>query len=196
MDHREPTTRRDVDEIENANPNREEPNICAICRNEPPINGVSLDCYHVFCYLCIKGVAETTGCCPLCRREIALDFDYQDHCIVGVARIPRSHQGYYWFYEGFRGWWLFDAETNNAIEDAYNQGTTHLERFIAGHIYQIDLESMVQKRRDGDGRTRKIRRDKLDLDNILGMGGIRGKDFEEYLEMMKTNDQLEQRSTF
>lgn len=169
--------------------NTEEPLICAVCRNEPPVNGVGLDCRHIFCYLCLKGVAETSGCCPLCRREIPMDFDFKEHTLLGIARIPFSSTGYYWFYEGFRGWWLFDPDSNSAIEEAHTSGQKTLERLIAGHYYVIDLEKMEQHRRDG-GRNRKICRETLELDNILGLAGIRGADFQEILSMMRSMNQF------
>lgn len=165
------------------------PNICSIC-HYPPINAVQLNCGHIFCYLCIKSASQTTGTCALCRREIGIEFNYQDHEILSAARIPSSSNGYYWFYEGFRGWWLYDAETNDIIEEAYKRfregGPSRLERFIAGSVYVIDMLNMTQQRQDGEGRSRKVCRETLELENILGMAGLKGRDFAEILNLMRS----------
>lgn len=164
------------------------PSMCSICHNEPT-NAVQLNCGHIFCYLCIKSASETTGMCALCRCEIGIEFNSQEHDILGAARVPSSFKGYYWFYEGYKGWWLYDAETNNEIERAYERlpsgGPPILERFIAGSIYNIDVENMTQQRKDDDGRKRRICRETLELENILGMAGLQGRDFTELLDIMK-----------
>lgn len=165
--------------------------MCSICHSEPPVNAVKLDCGHIFCFLCIKSASETTGTCALCRSEIGIEFNFQYHNILGVARVPSSQNGYYWFYEGFRGWWLYDAETNRDIEEAFGKGQQTLERFIAGYMYIIDLENKTQQRKEGDGRSRKICRSELDQVNILGMSGIRDPDFNEILDMMKSAENIE-----
>jgi len=159
---------------------------CSICYNQPPINAIKLDCGHIFCYLCIKSASETTGTCALCRVEIGVEFNFQEHPIVGVAQVPYSANGHYWFYEGYKGWWLYDAETNREIEEAYQRQQQEIEKFIAGYIYVIDIRNLIQRRKGGDGRSRKICRATLDLENINGMAGLRGHDFEELLGIMRS----------
>lgn len=166
--------------------NDETPPMCSICHSEPPVNAIQLNCGHIFCYLCIKSASETTGACALCRSEIGIEFNYQEHSILGTVRLPTSNNGFYWFYEGFRGWWLYDADTNRDLENALQRGESVLSVFIAGYHYEINLQMMTQRRKDGEGRVRKITRAKLDLDNIIGMAGLKGEDFRELFEMMKT----------
>lgn len=167
--------------------------MCSICHSDPPVNGVQLRCGHIFCFLCIKSASETTGVCAMCRAEIGNEFNFQEHQILGTIKLPSSSDGYYWFYEGFRGWWLYDADTNRELEQAYRQGRTTIEKFIAGGTYIIDLIHMAQKRRDDDhGRARKICRATLNLENILGMAGLKGQDFREALDMMKDADRQNQ----
>lgn len=169
------------------------PPICSICRNEPT-NAVQLNCGHIFCFLCIKSASETTGKCALCRYEIGIEFNFQEHDILGAARVPSSSDGYYWFYEGFRGWWLYDAETNNVIEETYKRfqsgGSPILERFIAGSVYIIDVLNMTQQKKDGEGRSRRVCRQTLELENILGIAGLKGRDFTELLDIMKSADKI------
>lgn len=165
----------------------EDPVMCSICHNEPPVNAIQLNCGHIFCFLCIKSVAEIAGCCALCRAEIGLEFNFQEHQILGLAQVPSpDEQDSYWFYEGFRGWWLYDADTTREINKARARGESQLERFISGNMYVIDLAEMQQFRKDGEGRSRSICHATLDLDNILGMAGLKGQDFDEILTMMKT----------
>lgn len=159
--------------------------LCSICHNDPPVNGVRLKCGHVFCYLCIKSASELTGVCALCRTEIGLEFNFQEHSILGTVKVPSSLNGYYWFYEGYRGWWMYDADTNRDLESAYQRGEPKLETFIAGGVYVIDIVNKVQRRKDEDGRPRNICRATLELENILGMAGLKGQDFRETLDMMR-----------
>lgn len=175
---------RDHNEDSRAQP--QVPTMCSICHSEPPVNAIQLNCGHIFCFLCIKSVSEAIGVCALCRAEIGIEFNFREHPILGVARVPTSINGHYWYYEGYRGWWLYDADTNRHIEDAYQRGESTLERFIAGSTYIIDVVNLVQQRKDQDGRPRKICRATLELENILGMAGLKGRDFSEMLEMMKS----------
>jgi len=46
---------------------------CAVCL-QPCIHPVRLPCSHMFCYLCMKGVAGHSRRCALCRAEIPQDF--------------------------------------------------------------------------------------------------------------------------
>lgn len=162
---------------------------CSICLNDPPVNGVQLKCGHIFCYLCIKNTSEITGVCALCRAEIGFGFNFKKHQrILGVVKFPSSPNGFYWFYEGYRGWWLFDAEPNNTIESAHQRGETNIDLYLTGSggIYEIDLINMTQRRKHEEGaRQRKICRSTLMLDNILGLAGLKGGDFIEALETMR-----------
>lgn len=168
---------------------RENPiTICSVCHSEPPVNAVRTDCGHIFCYMCIKSASETAGCCPLCRAEISIEFNFQRHQVLGAVRIPRSSTGYYWFYEGYQGWWLYDAETNQCLEEAYCRGDRRVERFVAGFVYVIDMNNFTQKQRDGSGRSRKVRRDTIKLGNILGVAGLMGSEISEALAWMSEAD--------
>lgn len=162
------------------------PQICSVCHNEPPTNPIKLNCGHIFCFLCVKSVFETTGICALCRAAINVDFDRQEHHVLGTIQVPSSRSGYFWFYEGYRGWWLYDPDTNRDIELAHEQNEPRIEKLIAGHVYVIDLQAMKQFRKHGDeNRSRKICRATLGLENIIGMGGLRGREFERMLDMMR-----------
>lgn len=108
--------------------------------------------------------------------------------MLGAVRVPRSNTGFYWFYEGYQGWWLYDADTNRFLEDAYNRGERRAERFIAGFVYTIDMDNLTQRQRDGTGRSRKVRRDTIKLENILGIAGLMGAEISDALDYMRGNE--------
>lgn len=165
------------------------PNICSICRSEPT-NAVRLDCGHIFCYLCIKSAAETTGVCALCRRDIPIKFNFKQHEILSPTRVPSAKDGFYWLYEGSRGWWLYDADTAHELEKAHEEGSTTINRLTAGHMYKMNLQSMTQQRESGAGGARKMRRAKLSsVTNVLGMGGLRSDEMNVILDLLKSTEE-------
>ena len=46
---------------------------CAVCLQKC-VHPVQLDCQHIFCFLCVKGVAIQSKRCPMCRTEIPADY--------------------------------------------------------------------------------------------------------------------------
>lgn len=177
-------------------PIREEPvevkaetkeDICSVCWCEPPVNAVRLECNHIFCFLCIKSVALATGRCALCRSEINADFEHGHLDVEGEAKLPSpSDDGYFWFYEGKTGWWLYDAETNRELEQAYENEDKLIEKLIAGQVYVISLRKLKQYQKSDRSRTRKICRDTLELENILGIAGLRDRKLLEQLRRQHT----------
>ena len=99
--------------------------------------------------------------------------------------MPLSSSGHYWFYEGFCGWWLYDADTNYDLEKASEQNEAQVEKLLAGHVYVLNLIEMTQYRKYDESRKRKICRATLELNNILGIAGLRSRNIDDYLEMMK-----------
>ena len=45
---------------------------CPICLGNITLP-IALECGHVFCMVCVKGIANTTKNCAICRRDIARD---------------------------------------------------------------------------------------------------------------------------
>ena len=108
---------------------------------------------------------------------------------------------YQWFYEGRNGWWEYDQRTTLELEEAYkdsfkiepdpeqdespptgaaNQDVSNntvnktCELLIAGFLYVIDFENMIQYRRNEPQRRRRIKRDQRDqITNMKGVAGIR-----------------------
>jgi len=101
---------------------------------------------------------------------------------------------YQWFYEGRNGWWEYDERTTAELEEAYkaslkaaadaeensssspSQGhpSNNCELLIAGFLYVIDFENMIQYRRNEPQRRRRVKRDIRDqITNRKGIAGIR-----------------------
>ena len=66
---------------------------------------------------------------------------------------------YAWFYEGRNGWWQYEERTNVELEESYRKKLRTFELLIAGFVYTIDLDNMVQMRRSDPSRRRRIKRD-------------------------------------
>ena len=46
---------------------------CAVCL-QSCVHPARLDCGHIFCFLCVKGVSHASMRCPMCRRDIRAGF--------------------------------------------------------------------------------------------------------------------------
>ncbi|KAH0946096.1 hypothetical protein HN011_011849 [Eciton burchellii] len=147
---------------------------CAVCL-QPCIHPARLPCSHIYCYLCVKGVANQSKRCPMCRQEIPPDFLERPQ-LVEVEEPQKdsehSEEEYQWFYEGRNGWWQYDQRTSIELETAYKQGKRTCELLIAGFLYIADFGSMLQLRRNDPSRRRRIKRD---LHNVprKGVAGLR-----------------------
>lgn len=82
---------------------------CAVCL-QTCIHPAQLPCGHVFCFLCVKGIANQSKKCAMCRQEIPRDFIEHPN----LLQVPQSEGtegfdgGYQWFYEGRNGrCWFF-----------------------------------------------------------------------------------------
>ena len=170
---------------------------CSVCL-QPSYYPVKLPCGHIFCFLCIKGVALRSKRCALCRQPITPDF-FENPTLVKVvgttaeAAVPKcsrvedlqnnpgagnvesaseEFEEYVWFYEGRNGWWQYDEKTSSEVENVFKTGKRSCTLLIAGFLYTVDFENMFQARKQEPGRRRRIKRDKLDAES-KGVAGIR-----------------------
>ncbi|CDW55656.1 RING finger protein 146 [Trichuris trichiura] len=142
--------------------------VCPVCLC-PQYFPVVLPCSHMFCFLCIKGAAVSSGYkCPLCRSRFPIDCisnpkvycpssNYNSCTDEELSKEGTSATA--WFYEGRDGWWRYDAASNCQLEDAYTKGLQSLELLIAGQIYIISLVDMEQYPRHEPAKKRRVKRD-------------------------------------
>ncbi|XP_020289428.1 E3 ubiquitin-protein ligase RNF146 [Pseudomyrmex gracilis] len=147
---------------------------CAVCL-QPCIHPAKLPCNHIYCYLCVKGVANQSKRCPMCRHEIPPDFLERPQLVeIEEPQKESDHpeEEYQWFYEGRNGWWQYDQRTSIELETAYKQGKRTCELLIAGFLYIADFGSMLQLRRNDPSRRRRIKRDLYNVPR-KGVAGLR-----------------------
>ncbi|XP_041987499.1 E3 ubiquitin-protein ligase RNF146 isoform X2 [Aricia agestis] len=148
---------------------------CAICR-EKCHHPTKLPCGHIFCFLCVKGIAIQSRKCALCRNHIPSD--YLDNPVLleksnaEAFAIENDGDSYQWYYEGRNGWWKYDERSNSELEASYNAGETECSLLLAGTTYSIDFQNMIQVRRSDRTRRRKVRRDVPTLP-AKGIAGIK-----------------------
>ena len=112
----------------------------------------------------------------MCRAAIPTSF-FDNANILNVDNVNvATFEGiYHWYYEGRNGWWLFDARASEEIEEEFQNETTECELMIAGYIYIIDFDNMIQYRKDTPSRIRKIKRDQAEnVTDTKGIAGLRG----------------------
>lgn len=146
---------------------------CAICLQKC-IHPAKLPCGHVFCYLCVKGIANQSKKCAMCRQEIPADFTDKPELLpeYGSETDEVSENSYQWFYEGRNGWWQYDERTSAELEAASVKQEPRCEVLIAGFLYIVDFEHMVQVRRNDLTRRRRVKRDLATIPK-KGIAGIR-----------------------
>lgn len=154
-------------------------NLCCICQ-ELCVNPVQLPCSHVFCYLCIKGVAARNNHCALCRHRINPEA-LSNPSIVNRGEIQtsieRSGDFHRWHYEAKNGgWWLYEERTSSEIEKAFKDHEKKARLQISGFYYIIDFENMIQYREDFPSRRRRIKRDQVNTETVKGVAGITVKE--------------------
>ena len=153
-----------------------ESNMCCICQ-EPCVNPVQLPCTHIFCFLCIKGVAARNSHCALCRYPILPGF-LTNPSVVNREELKTRLGGntatsHKWYYEARNGgWWLYEHRTCNEIEKAFQDNRNTVRCQISGFYYTIDFTKMIQYREDIPSRRRKIKRDRVTTEVVKGVAGI------------------------
>ena len=167
---------------------------CAVCL-QPSIHPVQLPCSHIFCFLCVKGVTIQSQRCPMCRREIPQSYLEHptllkqpeslgsDHAKESSEQTKHKEDSedettlepeYRWFYQGRNGWWEYDERTTEELEHHHKKGDKSCELLIAGFLYSIDFENMLQCRRNEPQRRRQIKRDLItNVADKKGIAGIR-----------------------
>ena len=167
---------------------------CAVCLQNC-VHPIKLACEHIFCFLCAKGVANKNQPCPLCRQDISFSLIDKPRLVSidednsNDGKIDITPNDCSWFYEGRNGWWEYEERLVGEIEEAFRQSKNEhnlddgtltnnslSEFLIAGYMYVIDFNLMVQFRKDNPNRKRRIKRDQKDnIHNYKGVAGLRKK---------------------
>lgn len=149
---------------------------CGIClqRCEHPAR---LPCGHVFCYLCIKGIANRSGTCAFCRRPIPVEFLDNPQILNGESfRLQSSSpERFAWFYQAkTSGWWQYQQRDSDDLEAVYQRDHEAVfDRLIAGYMYVINFKEMVQHRKTDRSVYRRIKRDVVSIGDKVGIAGLR-----------------------
>ncbi|KAM7355710.1 ring finger protein 146 isoform 2-T2 [Cochliomyia hominivorax] len=147
---------------------------CPICL-QTCIHPARLPCGHIFCFLCVKGVAYKNRRCAMCRREIPPEFLDHPQLVNGIEDIcttKATDDGYQWFYEGRNGWWQYDDRTSQDLEEAFKKGERSCTILVAGYVYIVDFDAMVQQRQNEPARCRRVKRDLATIPK-KGVAGLR-----------------------
>lgn len=107
----------------------------------------------------------------MCRQEIPHDF-VEKPTLIDIIEDRMLEYNYEWYYEGRNGWWQYDERTSKELETAYKNGERSCELLVAGFLYVMDLDAMLQLRRNDPSRRRRIKRDLANIDKI-GIAGLR-----------------------
>ncbi|CAF1106276.1 unnamed protein product [Rotaria sp. Silwood1] len=150
---------------------------CSICL-QPFINPVKLPCGHSFCFLCVKGIANVSHNCALCRKPFPRELIDKPNVLALELRDDESLSSitstlrHVWYYEGRNGWWMYDQRTNDEIDQSFIRGDRRLEILIVGHLYVIDFENMHQYRLNDTQRRRRIKYDLMSAPK-KGVAGLK-----------------------
>uniref|UniRef100_A0A182QNH4 E3 ubiquitin-protein ligase n=1 Tax=Anopheles farauti TaxID=69004 RepID=A0A182QNH4_9DIPT len=153
---------------------------CPVCL-QTCVHPVRLPCGHIFCFLCVKGVAFKNLRCAMCRCDIPLTYLDHPQLVNGVEEIVRAATAtasgdgdneYRWYYEGGHGWWQYDERTSQELEEAYLRGEKSCKILVAGFVYIVSFEHKCQIRQNDYSRIRRIKRDLVTIPK-KGVAGLR-----------------------
>ncbi|KAB7503201.1 E3 ubiquitin-protein ligase [Armadillidium nasatum] len=125
-----------------------------------------------FSFIDLEGTANQSKRCAMCRQEIPADFLENPHLLKKVEEKECDLDGYQWFYEGRNGWWQYDERTSRDLESSFSRGDRIFEILVAGFLYTIDFDKMIQQRRNDPSRRRRIKRDLASIPK-KGVAGLK-----------------------
>lgn len=70
------------------------------------------------------------------------------------------------------GWWQYDERTCMEIEEAFKKGEKYCTILVAGYVYVVDFETMLQQRQNEPTRKRQVKRDLATIPK-KGVAGLR-----------------------
>lgn len=112
----------------------------------------------------------------MCRTDFPIEFLERPELLMPIDAIASTSNAdqneYQWFYKGRNGWWQYDERTCLEIEDAYKKGDKHCTILVAGYVYVVDFEQMLQQRQTDPSRKRQVKRDLATIPK-KGVAGLR-----------------------
>uniref|UniRef100_A0A8D8KEA0 E3 ubiquitin-protein ligase n=1 Tax=Culex pipiens TaxID=7175 RepID=A0A8D8KEA0_CULPI len=154
---------------------------CPVCL-QTCIHPAKLPCGHIFCFLCVKGVAFKNRRCAMCRRDIPPSYLEHPQLVNGLREVekaakPRTEDGsgtpeFQWYYEGRNGWWQYDERTSQELEQEFQKKERFCKILVAGFLYIVDFEHKCQIRQNDPSRIRRVKRDLTSIPK-KGVAGLR-----------------------
>ncbi|XP_058449886.1 E3 ubiquitin-protein ligase rnf146 [Malaya genurostris] len=149
---------------------------CPVCL-QTCIHPARLPCGHIFCFLCVKGVAFKNRRCAMCRRDIPTSYLEHPHLVNGLVEVEKAAKAsdgteYQWYYEGRNGWWQYDERTSQELEEFYQKKERFCKIMVAGFLYVVDFEHKCQIRQNDPSRIRRVKRDLTTIPK-KGVAGLR-----------------------
>lgn len=95
----------------------------------------------------------------MCRAEFPNEFLEHPQLVLSSAPSTSNSEAneYQWFYKGHNGWWQYDERTCLEIEDAYKKAEKQCTILVAGNLYIVDFDQMLQKRQTDPSRKRQVK---------------------------------------
>lgn len=149
---------------------------CPVCL-QTCIHPARLPCGHVFCFLCVKGVAFKNRRCAMCRRDIPPSYLEHPQLVNGLREVEKAAKAndgaeYQWYYEGRNGWWQYDERTSQELEESFEKKERFCKILVAGFLYIVDFEHKCQIRQNDPSRIRRVKRDLATIPK-KGVAGLR-----------------------
>lgn len=114
--------------------------------------------------------------CAMCRTEFPIEFfecpELLQPIDVVASTSSLDQNEYQWFYKGRNGWWQYDQRTCQEIENAYKNGDKQCSILVAGYVYNVDFDHMLQQRQTDPSRKRQVKRDLATIPK-KGVAGLR-----------------------
>jgi len=163
---------------------------CKICMTVNHLFPIACPGGHKYCLSCIKGLSLSSSpsgrgsiSCPTCRHPLPRNY-CNDICNDSrqIHEIDKTqlfenilNKDHIWLYEGRNnGWWCFDYEMQDMLEEAHNNEDQDFDWYICGQRIIIDFSTMEQHNTKNNA-VRKIQRIKSeDIGTLLikGVGGM------------------------
>lgn len=112
----------------------------------------------------------------MCRTEFPTEFFERPELLHPIEATASTSSNtineYQWFYKGRNGWWQYDERTCQEIENSYKNGEKQCTILVAGYVYVVDFDQMLQQRQSDPSRKRQVKRDLASIPK-KGVAGLR-----------------------